>query len=80
MKTGGTTLLSYGASDGRKGEPMKRDELMKDLEFCENAMIRLGDRSDIWQDRMIYGILKVLRDILIAMIKGQTNGTTPTKL
>ena len=59
---------------------MKRDELMKDLEFCENAMCRLGDRSDIWQDRMIYGMLKVMRDILIAMIKGKTNGTTPTKL
>lgn len=59
---------------------MKRDELMKDLEFCENAMCRLGDRSDIWQDRMIYGILKVMRDILIAAIREKTNGTTPTKL
>ena len=44
---------------------MKRDELIKDLEFCEDAMCRLGDRDDIWQDRMIYGILKVLRDILL---------------
>lgn len=48
---------------------MKRDELMKDLEFCENAMCRLGNRSEIWQDRMIYGMLKVMRDILIAMVK-----------
>ena len=48
---------------------MKRETLIKDLEFCENAMIRLGDRSDIWQDRMIYGILKVLRDILLTMEK-----------
>ena len=48
---------------------MTRDELMKDLEFCENAMCRLGDRSDIWQDRMIYGTLKVMRDILLTMEK-----------
>ena len=48
---------------------MTREELMKDLEFCENAMCRLGDRSDIWQDRMIYGILKVMRDILLTMEK-----------
>ena len=48
---------------------MKRDELMKDLEFCDEAMCRLGDRSYIWQDRMIYGILKVLRDILLTMEK-----------
>ena len=55
---------------------MKRDELMKDLEFCENAMCRLGDRSEIWQDRMIYGILKVMRDILLTMEKeGRSNDT-----
>lgn len=48
---------------------MRRETLIADLEFCENAMCRLGDRSDIWQDRMIYGILKVLRDILLAMEK-----------
>ena len=48
---------------------MKRDELMKDLEFCENAMCRLGERSDIWQDRIIYGMLKVMRDILLTMEK-----------
>lgn len=48
---------------------MKRNELIKDLEFCEDAMCRLGDRSEIWQDRMIYGMLKVLRDILLTMEK-----------
>lgn len=48
---------------------MKRDELMKDLEFCEDAMCQLGDRSDIWQDRIIYGMLKVMRDILLTMEK-----------
>ena len=48
---------------------MKCETLIQDLEFCEEAMCRLGDRSDIWQDRMIYGILKVLRDILLTMEK-----------
>lgn len=48
---------------------MRRETLIDDLEFCENAMCRLGDRSDIWQDRMIYGILKVMRDILLTMVK-----------
>lgn len=48
---------------------MRRETLIKDLEFCEDAMCRLGDRSDIWQDRMIYGMLKVLRDILLTMVK-----------
>lgn len=48
---------------------MKRDELMKDLEFCEDAMCRLGDRSDIWQDRTVYGLAKCLRDLLLAQLK-----------
>ena len=48
---------------------MTRDELIKDLEFCEKAMCRLGDRSEIWQDRIIYGMLKVMRDILLTMEK-----------
>ena len=43
---------------------MKRETLIADLEYCENAMSRLGDRSDIWQDRMIYGILAVLGDLV----------------
>ena len=48
---------------------MRRETLIKDLEFCEEAMCRLGDRSDIWQDRMIYGMLKVMWDILLTMEK-----------
>ena len=49
---------------------MKREALLQDLEYCENAMIRLGDRSDIWQDRMVYMAFKILRDILTTMVKG----------
>lgn len=54
---------------GEKGNPMKRSELIKDLEYCEEVMIRLGDRSDIWQDRTVYGLAKVLRDLLLAKLK-----------
>lgn len=48
---------------------MKLSELIKDLEYCEEVMIRLGDRSDIWQDRTVYGLAKVLRDLLLAELK-----------
>ena len=50
---------------------MKREELIKDLQYCEDSMERLGDRADIWQDRRIYAILKILRDILLTMEKEQ---------
>ena len=46
---------------------MKRDELIKDLEFCENAMFHVGD--DLWTDNIIYGMIKVMRDILLTMVK-----------
>jgi len=48
---------------------MSRSRLNDDMQFLEDAMSRLGDRSDIWQDRMIYGILKVLRDLVIIEMK-----------
>ena len=48
---------------------MKRETLIADLEYCENAMSRLGDRSDIWQDRMVYMAFKILRDILMELRK-----------
>ena len=48
-----------------------KDELLKDMEFCENSMIKLGDRQDIWQDRIIYGICKTLYDIIKYMIKNK---------
>ena len=55
---------------------MTRDEMMKDLEFCENALCRPGGRSEVWQDRMIYGMLKVLLDILLTMEKREKQMTT----
>lgn len=54
---------------GEKDDPMKRSELIKDLEYCEEVMIRMGDRSDIWQDRTVYGLAKCLRDLLLAQLK-----------
>lgn len=46
---------------------MKRGELIKDLEFCENAMFYVDD--DRWTYNIIYEMLKVLRDILLTMEK-----------
>lgn len=43
--------------------------LKEDMDYIEDCMIRLGGRSDIWQDRMIYGICKVIYDILKEMVK-----------
>lgn len=39
------------------------NELKKDMENMENCMIRLGGRTDIWQDRMIYVICKAVLDL-----------------
>ena len=38
-------------------------QLLKDMENMENCMIRLGERTDIWQDRMIYVIAKAVFDL-----------------
>ena len=48
---------------------MKRDELMKDIQYMDTIMGRLANRSDIWQDRFIYWIAKAVRDILLEMVK-----------
>ena len=40
------------------------NQLKKDMENIENCMIRLGARTDIWQDRMIYVICKAVFDLL----------------
>lgn len=52
---------------------MKREELMKNLEFCEIAMIHVG--NEVWQDRIIYGMLKVMHDILMTMEGSKTDET-----
>lgn len=41
-----------------------KDELIQDLTNMEDAMSRVADRSDIWQDRLIYAICKAVYDLL----------------
>ena len=52
---------------------MKKEELIKDLQYCEDSMERLADRTDIWQDRMVFGLFKVLRDVLLTLYKGDND-------
>lgn len=49
-------------------------ELKKDLENMENVMIRLGDRTDIWQDRIIYVIAKAVFDLCRWAIRREKHG------
>ena len=44
------------------------DELVKDMDNMENIMGALGDRSDIWQDRFVWGIAKGVYDGLKAIL------------
>jgi len=46
-----------------------RDELIKDLEAMEEAMIRTADRCDIWQDRVIYAIAKAVYHIITYILR-----------
>lgn len=43
---------------------MMEKRLIKDMANMEEAMIRTGDRTDIWQDRLIYAMAKAIWDIL----------------
>ncbi len=47
------------------------EELKKDLEFLDNTIIKLGNRSDIWQDRIIYGLAKCLFDVIKFLLKNK---------
>ena len=45
----------------------------KDAEYIESRMIDLGnDPRELWQDRLLFGILKVLLDILKWIYKQET--------
>ena len=46
-----------------------RDELLKDLEAMEEAMIRTADRCDIWQDRVIYAIAKAVYHLITYILR-----------
>lgn len=43
----------------------------ENLQNMEEIMEKLGNRTDIWQDRFIYWIAKCLRDILIEKARGK---------
>ena len=49
------------------------DELIKDLEAMEDAVIRTADRCDIWQDRVIYAIAKAVYHIIIYVLRRDKN-------
>lgn len=49
------------------------DEIRKDMDNMEDIMVKLGDRSDIWQDRFIWAIAKAIYDGLKKLIKMQVD-------
>ena len=51
-------------------------ELKKDMENMENVLIRLGDRTDIWQDRIIYVIAKAVFDLCRWAIRKEKQWTS----
>ena len=53
-------------------------ELKKDMENAENIMIRLGDRADIWQDRIIYVLAKAVFDLCRWAIRKERDGKAET--
>ena len=48
---------------------MSRDELVKDADRMENICIMLGDRQDIWQDRLVYWIAVAVLHLLQDTVK-----------
>lgn len=46
-----------------------RDELMRDLEAMEEAMIRTADRCDIWQDRLVYALCKAVHHLITYVLR-----------
>lgn len=48
---------------------MSRDELVKDADRMENICILLGDRQDIWQDRLVYWIAVAVLHLLQDAVK-----------
>lgn len=41
-----------------------RDELIRDMDAMEDGMIRTGQRTDIWQDRLVWAICKAVYDVI----------------
>lgn len=47
-----------------------RDELIRDMNAMEDGMIRTGQRTDIWQDRLVWAICKAVFDIIAWILRG----------
>lgn len=51
-----------------------RDELIRDMNAMEDGMIRTGQRTDIWQDRLVWALCKAVYDILLWISRGGKGG------
>lgn len=48
---------------------VNKDNLIEDREMMFDGMIRMGENSDIWQNKLIYWICKSNYDILEYMLR-----------
>lgn len=48
---------------------VNKDNLIEDREMMFDGMIRMGEDSDIWQNKLIYWICKSNYDILEYMLR-----------
>lgn len=46
-----------------------RDTLISDLEEIEEGMLRTANRTDIWQDRLVYALCKAVYHLLQCEIR-----------
>lgn len=46
-----------------------RRELIEDLSAMEEGMMKTADRSDIWQDRLIYAICKAVYHLILWVLR-----------
>lgn len=52
----------------------RRDQLKRDLDEIEEAMIRLGGRADIWQDRLLWHICRAIYDLILYVLSKEGRG------
>lgn len=53
-----------------------REQLVYDLDRMENICIKLSNREDIWQDRLIYWIAVAIAHIITWILRGESKSTT----
>lgn len=57
-------VLHQGLEKREDERGLIRDELIKDMDAMEDGMIRTGQRTDIWQDRLVWALCKAVYDII----------------